>query len=104
MAAATHLLDMPELAPRRMRHKSVRRRLAREVRLYSPFAVMGMIALLAVGATATVEWLTPRGGLTGTSAITLVELAYSAPTISISSTSNVSAAPPGILGGAPLSP
>lgn len=113
MAAADSSTALPELAPRRIRHKSVRRRLARDARQSAHFVVLGLIVLLTLGTTLGVERMTlspyspfgvdakPAPGLQP------MELAYSGATgwtMAMSSTSNVSAAPPGILGGAPLSP
>jgi hypothetical protein len=104
MAAASHAFEMPLLAPRRLRHKSMRRRVAREVRLSGPIAAVWLVAVLAFAVTLGVERIAPASSESPQVFTPRTEYAYSEPTISISSTSKVNAAPPGIFGGAPLSP
>lgn len=79
-------------APRKGRRKSARRRIGRELRLWLPF--LGLFTCYSLSATAIVVTertaITPRAG------------DYF--TISISSTSNASAAPGRMRGGAPRLP
>jgi hypothetical protein len=105
MAAADCPIEIGALAPpRRMRHKSARRRMARDLRLTAPFVALGLVFLLTLGVSFGVEQLEPtRVTPSIFDGVGPTDLAYW-PTISMSSTSNVNAAPPGILGGAPLSP
>lgn len=85
----------PELAPGKRRHKSSSRRLGRDLRLWLPF--LGLFCCYSLSATAIVvsERTTPASA-PGRSDHFL--------TISISSTSNESAAPGRMRGGAPRLP
>ena len=74
----------------RMRRKGWRRRVGRELRLFAPAIAL---ACSFVAATLTLGWV---AGVSRAGAYSL--------TMSSSSTSNVSAAPPGMVGGAPRSP
>lgn len=114
MSAVAHPAEFTFLRKSKLRHKSARRRRGREVRFYFPFAVLCTVFAMALGSTVAVEWMAAGGAaaprMQGDGA-GMYELAYSStysptysPTMSISSTSKVSAAPPGIVGGAPLSP
>jgi hypothetical protein len=87
----------PSVRPRTLRRKSWRRRLLRDLRLYSPLAAFATILLFLLG---SMEWLEQ----TGVSRAPYSSVGDAAGTISISSISNVSTAPPGIDGGAPRSP
>lgn len=77
--------------PRR-RHKGRARRARRELRLLAPWIALASESLLLAATILIVE-----------RTIVVAEPAYG-PTTSISSTSNVSTAPPGIRPGDPLSP
>jgi hypothetical protein len=81
------------------RHKGRTRRIKRDLRLLAPlFALAGESLLLAV-TIAIVERT-----FVVSDAFDSFDADYGVATISISSTSNVSTAPPGILPGEPLSP
>jgi hypothetical protein len=104
MAAAEYSIEIGALAPPRLRHKSTRRRLGHDLRFSAPFAAVGFVFLVTLGFSKGVERLTPVNLIPAAlQGVAQAELAYS-PTISISSTSNVSAAPPGMVAGDPLSP
>ena len=83
-----------EHAPRKGRRKPSRRRLAREFRLWRPF--LGLLTCYSLSATAIV--------VTERTAVASSAGASDHFTISISSTSNASAAPGRIRGGAPRLP
>lgn len=85
----------PELAPGKGRHKSSSRRLGRDLRLWLPF--LGLLCCYSLSATAIVvsERSTPASAS---------ERRGHFLTISISSTSNESAAPGRMRGGAPRFP
>lgn len=79
----------------RRRHKPLRRRLAHDLRVLAPLVAIVVQAIVVAGTILAIERLlgTPDRGAG----------AYW-PTTSISSTSNVSAAPPGMPPGDPRSP
>lgn len=81
-----------ENAPRKARRKSARRRLGRELRLWLPF--VGLLTCYSLSATAIVV----------SERTTIASSAGDHFTISISSTSNASAAPGRMRGGAPRLP
>jgi hypothetical protein len=83
------------LAVRRRRAKPLARRLARDLRVLAPLVAVLVEAIVAIGAIVLVERLVPPPfeGAEGYWSTT-----------SISSTSNVSAAPPGMPPGDPRSP
>jgi hypothetical protein len=87
----------PSVQPNTLRRKSWRRRLLRDLRLYSPLAALATILVFLLG---SLGWLEQ----TSVARATYSSVGEAAGTISISSTSNVSTAPPGIDGGAPRSP
>lgn len=82
------------------RKKRRARRLARDLRLYGPMLAVGLQTLVLALTILVVERLHERAPVVQ---VDQREFA-SAYLTSISSTSKVSAAPPGITGGAPLSP
>lgn len=85
--------------PRTRRHKRPARRFAHDFRLLGPFVALAAQTLLLSLTIIAVEWI---AGMPGAATTATVD-GYGA-TTSISSTSNVSAAPPRISGGEPLSP
>jgi len=79
---------------RRRRRKRLGRRFARDVRAAAPLLAVVVEAVAAAGTIVVVERLATPGA----------DAVYSPSTTSISSTSNVSAAPPGMPPGDPRSP
>lgn len=86
----------PVAAVRVRRHKGRKRRLKRDLRLLAPLFALAGESLLLAAAIVFVE----RSFVVSDAS----DSDYGVTTISISSTSNVSTAPPGILPGEPLSP
>lgn len=83
-------------APSMLRHKPLRRRLARDVRTAAPLLIVVVAVVLSAVAIVSVERVAP--------APRLAWPGYLLPTMSSSSTSNVSAAPGGMAPGDPRSP
>ena len=90
-----HAAGALPLAIRRRRAKPLARRLARDLRVLAPMIAVLVQAIAAIGAIVLVERLVPPPPHAADGYW---------PTTSISSTSNVSAAPPGMPPGDPRSP
>jgi hypothetical protein len=85
------------------RRKSFRRRVARELRALAPMFGLAATTVLLFGTVAVVDY-TPALRSAGLMPGDFAQRGIYSLTTAISSTSKVRAAPPGIDGGAPLSP